>query len=123
MLNDDFDWTWNSGSTSTANSGPTADHTFSTATGHYMYIETSAPRRQGDKARLISKTYPPINNRCLTFWYHMYGLNIGQLNVYAGTPTSLGTAIWNLYGNQGNRWLKAQVTVQTSTAFQVQSAT
>ena len=50
--------------------------------GHYMYIETSAPRRPNDKARLSSTTYTKsTNDECLQFYYHMYGANIGTLNV------------------------------------------
>jgi len=89
-----------------------------------MYIETSAPRKQGDKARLVSKTYPTSDNMCLGFWYHMYGPNIGTLNVYASSAsTGLGTPVWTLYGDQGNTWNKAQVTVQTTTPYQVPDKT
>ena len=50
--------------------------------GHYMYIETSAPRNAGDKARLVSPQVTPSGQRnaCrFTFWYHMYGSNIDTL--------------------------------------------
>ena len=50
-------------------------------TGRYMYIEASSPRHNGDKARLVSKTYPATNNQCLSFRYHMYGISIGTLKV------------------------------------------
>ena len=47
-----------------------------------MYIETSAPRRPNDRARLTSPSYPAAtDNECLQFYYHMYGRNIGTLNV------------------------------------------
>ena len=88
--------------------------------GHYVYIESSAPRVQGDKARIISKTYPAADNMCLTFWYHMYGTFIGSLDVYASSYGNLGTAIWKEYGNKGNMWKMAQATVQTTSPFQVQ---
>lgn len=52
---DVFDWTLIQGSTSTVATGPISDHTYSSLAGHYVYIETSAPRHLGDKARLISK--------------------------------------------------------------------
>lgn len=87
--------------------------------GHYMYTETSSPRKQGDKARLASKTYPATNGMCLSFWYHMYGNSIGTLNVYTSTFSRLGSPVWALYGNQGNNWRKAQTTIQTATQFQV----
>lgn len=49
----------------------------------------------------------------------MYGAFIGSLNVYASSYGNLGTAVWKQYGNQGNSWRMAQVTVQTATPFQV----
>ena len=47
-----------------------------------MYIETSAPRRPNDKARLTSPSYPAAtDSECLQFYYHMYGRHIGTLNI------------------------------------------
>lgn len=55
---------------------------FLCAVGYYMYIEASAPRRAGDRASLISSKYlRPINDACVTFWYHMLGTNVGNLVV------------------------------------------
>lgn len=51
-----------------------------------MYIETSRPRQDGDKARLLSPTFnmnsksSSSNNPtyCFAFYYHMYGKHIGE---------------------------------------------
>lgn len=48
-----------------------------------MYIETSAPRHAGDKARLISPRYVDKQDVCVNFYYHMLGSGIGVFNVYA----------------------------------------
>lgn len=57
--------------------------------GFYMFIETSKPRVEGDKARLMSPTFN-VNSKsisssasnnptyCVTFYYHMYGKHIGE---------------------------------------------
>lgn len=51
-----------------------------------MYIETSRPRLEGDKARLLSPTFN-MNSKsflsnnptyCFTCYYHMYGKHIGE---------------------------------------------
>ena len=55
-----------------------------------MYIETSAPRRPGDKAQLQSAQIMDTSTRCLSFWYHMYGPHINALNVYLQVIRSLG---------------------------------
>jgi hypothetical protein len=84
-----------------------------------MYIESSNPRVQGDKARLSTPQYPPTNSMCLTFWYHMYGSDIGSLNVYISTYNKLNSPILTLQGNKGNSWNIAQTTVQSQEKYKV----
>ena len=67
--------------------------------GHYLYIETSAPRRLNDKARLMSPVFPPTASSCLRFYYHMNGATIGSLKVYS-TQTSTPTLVFSQSGNQ-----------------------
>ncbi|XP_048340652.1 MAM domain-containing glycosylphosphatidylinositol anchor protein 2-like [Sphaerodactylus townsendi] len=63
---DNFDWTRQNiilrDTKYTPNTGPTADRSGSKE-GFYMYIEASSPRKEGDKARLISPIFsiPPKN--------------------------------------------------------------
>jgi len=87
-----------------------------------MYIETSAPRRTGDKARLISPTYSPTTGRCLTFFYHMYGSGIGTLNLYKKQQSQLGPVIWTQSGDKGQQWNLAQTTLNSNLPFQVITA-
>ena len=48
--------------------------------GHYVYIETSAPRVKGDTAWLFSQPFNAFTgSKCMLFWYHMYGQGIGKL--------------------------------------------
>ncbi|XP_066269276.1 uncharacterized protein [Branchiostoma lanceolatum] len=112
---DDFDWIQASGLIGSANSGPSTDHTYGTDEGKYMFIETSAPRRHGDVARLWSPTLPGEDFSCLQFYYHMYGNHIETLNVFATTRADgeavLGAPIWTLTAEQGNQWQIGYVTV------------
>ena len=77
-----------------------------------MYIETSSPRRPGDKAMLASPKYSSATGKCLQFWYHMYGSHIGTLNVYI-KRILLGRVTyslsWSRSGNHGNQWWIGQV--------------
>jgi hypothetical protein len=68
-----FNWSRNKGNTLSTNTGPSVDVTTGTASGYYMYIETSAPQVRGDVARLISPIQANQNGKCLYFWYHAYG--------------------------------------------------
>lgn len=98
--NDQFDWTRLSGRTRSCMTGPNG-----AADGrYYMYIETSCPRRSGQKAILSSKTLSLGASSVLKFSYHMYGSSIGTLSV-----TANGVKVWEKYGNQGNAWKTASV--------------
>ena len=121
---DQFDWIRQTGPTGSVGTGPSTDHTTSTRSGHYMYIETSGARRPNDTARLISPQYhlQGTGSQCVTFWYHMYGIDTNTLNVYAapgGSPNSRGQPVWSRSFNQGNAWRKGQATISPSGDYQV----
>ena len=86
--------------------------------GKYIFIETSVPRKVGDKALLMSPLFNKTSSagKCFTFWYHMYGLSIGTLNIYVNiTRATTGKQlVWTLSGNKGNRWFNGQVKVGTT---------
>lgn len=84
---DQYDWLRNSGATPSFGTGPSVDHTFGTPEGYYLYFEASDGFRRNETAWLISEHYNS-GPHCLVFWYHMYGADIGSLNVY----TRVGTA-------------------------------
>ncbi|KAL9985328.1 hypothetical protein ACROYT_G007718 [Oculina patagonica] len=99
---DNFDWTRKTGRTPSSNTGPNSGNN---GKGYYIYIETSRPRKTGDKAIL---TLQGANSKpvCLSFYYHMYGKTINQLNIY-----NRGKVIWTMTGEQGNAWKKAEVSI------------
>lgn len=77
--------------------------------GFYIYIETSFPRINDDKALLMSHTIDGTLTQCLTFYYHMYGTDINTLNLYAAVGNIFGTPIFTLTGSKGDMWHKASV--------------
>ena len=52
--------------------------------GYYAYIEASSPRIAGDTARVLSGPLRSTGDTsyCFSLWYHMFGSDIGSLNVY-----------------------------------------
>lgn len=85
-----------------------------------MYIETSYPRKNGDKARLVSPSHAPVKGgQCFQFWYHMYGNSIGTLNVYIKIAGNIGIPVWIRSGNRGNVWKVTQIPITTSSSFNV----
>ncbi|XP_060775052.1 uncharacterized protein plxdc2a [Neoarius graeffei] len=99
MAEDDMDWLRNQGNSRTPSIGPSVDHTtnssIDTTVGHW-----------GDRALLLSEIFLPGNRgQCFTFWYHMYGQNVGSLNLYMNNRTlhdngdRLGYLIWTDHGD------------------------
>jgi hypothetical protein len=84
-----------------------------------MYIEASAPRSQGELARLISQVQQASRGACLKFWYHMYGNHIGTISVYSMSGNVLGNTLWSKSSDQGNQWNQAFVDVTASATWQV----
>ena len=77
--------------------------------GYYVYFETSGQIR--NKTSTITKQYTAVGQEtCLTFWYHMYGSTVNTLNVYTN-QSSKDTRIWTRSFEQGDKWYKAQATV------------
>ena len=85
-----------------------------------MYIETSSPRVQDEVARLESGLIPnPNNQMCVTFWYHMFGDHVQDLNIYTKTLNGLGTAKWTRSGTKLDQWYQGDFSVVPTADFQV----
>ncbi|XP_077978885.1 MAM and LDL-receptor class A domain-containing protein 1-like [Glandiceps talaboti] len=119
IYNDDIDWTENTGSTKTGSTGPQTDHTKGTADGVYMYLEASNVG-EGVVSKLISAPYDANNQEdiCLNFWYHMYGSDIGTLQVQQVTASGT-TNLWTLFSDQGDEWINGQVGIHQYEDYQL----
>ena len=85
-------------------------------------MEASKPAKTGDTARIASKTFTPSENSCLNFFYHMYGISMGDLNVYVRNEfDEQEVLLWSMSGNQGTKWKQAKVPLPyvSSVPFQV----
>uniref|UniRef100_UPI00398F2A05 IgGFc-binding protein-like isoform X1 n=2 Tax=Pristiophorus japonicus TaxID=55135 RepID=UPI00398F2A05 len=113
---DSLEWKRISGSTPSAHTGPSFDHT--TADGYYIYIEGN-DGISGAQAHLVSAPCAKRGAQCLRFWYHMYGVaRTMALKVYqveGGTPVLM----WSETGNKGNKWIAGEVGLQLSGNSQI----
>lgn len=120
----EFKWTVWKGPTPTQLTGPSADQTTDSLSGYYIYIETSSPRKENDAARITSNFIDVTfsNGGCFKFFYHMFGADIGRLNIYSQFNNnsvfgSYGKPIWQKQGNQGDKWYYGQVYVNGTSLY------
>ncbi|RDD40325.1 MAM and LDL-receptor class A domain-containing protein 2 [Trichoplax sp. H2] len=118
-LTDSLNWTRHQGPTSSSDTGPRVDHTTSSTSGWYAYVEGSH-FFSNNTARLISATITPTTGpMCFRFWYYMFGEDIDTFNVYFKFGNVLGSKVWTRKGNQGPSWKLAQLQFQQSIPFQL----
>ena len=102
--NDDGDWFLHQGPTSSFNTGPTGDHT--TGNGVYFYVESSGSNHPNKQ--FIS--YTPVFDisatpgKVLSFWYHMFGPAMGELEIAAIDAWGNYVVIDAFNGDQGVNW-------------------
>ncbi|XP_062615614.1 MAM and LDL-receptor class A domain-containing protein 1-like [Saccostrea cucullata] len=114
---DTFDWSLNSDGTPTSNTGPSYAHSGK----YYMYIESSSPRAPGDTAILSTGfvRFATAQERCLKFFYHMYGSTVGSLKVFYKGINISKTVAFSRSGNQGNNWIKAKIDIPAVQNLQI----
>ena len=104
---DDIDWTRQSGTTPSSNTGPASANngTF------YMFTESSGSNNNKN-ASLESPCFDlsGVSGATLTFDNHMYGATMGTLKVDGSTDNGLTwTNVWTQSGDQGNQWNSSTV--------------
>lgn len=109
---DQLDWRTDNGGPPTPGTGPQVDFTQGTATGKYLYLESSSPCNSVT-AHLLS---PCIDlsteeNPLLMFGYHMYGQNMGAMYLDVFVNGEWINSIWSMSGNQGDAWKIANVDI------------
>lgn len=87
--------------------------------GYYIFLEASN-RRPGDKAVITSPVQSPTpsGGNCFVLWYHMFGPQIGQLNIRL-LQNGRFTTIGHLSGTQGNQWKQFHSDIHSNTDYQV----
>nr|XP_022294016.1 MAM and LDL-receptor class A domain-containing protein 1-like [Crassostrea virginica] len=123
LTDDDLDWTLRKGPTPSASTGPSKDHTLNSNAGHYLYLETSSPVRQGQKARIASRAFQASTSQpyCqFRFFYFMYGRTVDNLTVYYRNQINGPLfKVLSVHGNVGAYYARQIVNIRSSAPFQV----
>ncbi|MFT6166604.1 MAG: hypothetical protein ACJASF_001295, partial [Vicingaceae bacterium] len=98
-------WLVRQGTTPSSGSGtgPTVDHTVGTATGKYVFLETSIPGVAGNADTMYSA---PIivgatqNVLELSYWYHFFGATIGSLEAWVEDSSGALSQVGSIVGQQ-----------------------
>lgn len=105
------DWLVEDGSTPSTATGPDIDHTIGTATGKYMYTESSGCNNV--TAHLVSDIFDfsALTQPKLRFYYHMLGATMGTMHVDVDT-TGLGNWVLDVtpsWTDNVNTWQQRDV--------------
>lgn len=107
---DDIDFRVNEGPTPSTGTGPDIDHTLGSAAGNYIYLEASVCFNK--KSNLLTPCIDLTSaaGPQMTFWYHMFGANMGELHIDVFTQGGwVNDVIPAIVGDQGNSWQQAVV--------------
>lgn len=105
---DDFDWTRKQGGTPSGSTGPNGASDGS----WYLFTEASNPNNPSKLAALEGPCFDLVGQTSATleFRAHLYGQQMGTLEILASTDKGLTWAsIWSRSGDQGNVWLDESV--------------
>lgn len=102
-----LNWIRYAGSTPTANTGPTGDHT--THYGYYAYVESGVQEHYKNVILLSSELPANFGQKCLSFYYSMNGKNMGSLTLTLLLKSGNTMWLWQKKDHQGTDW-KAGVT-------------
>ncbi len=96
-----FRWFSQAGPTSTGSTGPDVDRTTGTSSGRYLYTEASSGGF-GANAELSSPCLDlsSLTNPMLEFWYHAYGADINELQLFYQTANLNWLPLDTLRGQQ-----------------------
>ncbi len=105
-------------SPSSFTTGPTVDHTTGSATGKYIYTEsTTATVNAVTEIESPEIDLTPLTVPELRFWYHMFGNTMGTLRVDVWDGTSWTNGVHTITGQQQTAttdpWQEAIVNIQS----------
>ncbi|XP_041067909.1 enteropeptidase [Carcharodon carcharias] len=116
---DEGDWERISGPSYPPFTGPNDDHTYGNQSGYYIMT----PQRPDYKFRKIRLLSPVLSIEpepsCLSFWYHMYGVDVSHFRVYITSDKNGSQASFQKEGNYGNQWNYGQLTINETVEVRV----
>lgn len=117
-------WIRHSGGTTSNPTGPTVDHTKKNSSGFYVYLETSSSyaNTNGDVATLDGPWVTVSNSgTSVVFYYHMYGSQIGTLELKGKDKLGNVTTLWSKSAQQqslqSDPFYRAEIDLSTFSGY------
>jgi len=112
-----YQWKRIKSTTPSVNTGPSNDRN-GDKSAYYAYAESSEPSVAFDRTNLTGPKLPATKNKCLRFWYNMYGNDIGefQVKLIAGARKDV---LWVVNGNQGQKWREIRLEYSSNTEYHI----
>ncbi len=103
-VGDNIDWDILTGSTGSSGTGPSGDHT--SGNGNYIYTEASSCNASTGYVISPDFDFSGLSNPEFSFWYNMYGSNMGSLSVQVSDDggTTWSGDLFSISGDQGTAW-------------------
>jgi hypothetical protein len=121
IAGDNIDWTAHRGATGSGGTGPDYDHTTGGFSGYKLYTEASSGC--DGRTAAIESNEISLPNVMLSFWYHMYGVDMGSLHVDVYDGISWTQNVWNISGQQHSSttsaWTEAVVDLSSYTVKKI----
>jgi hypothetical protein len=120
----DLDWLLNMGETDSVDTGPQVDVTQGNKEGIYLYLESSLPAFQGNKALLISDYIEntlasPSGYSCFGLYYFIHGQDVGEFNIYLNDSVNGLVLNKKIEGEQGFAWQQLLLNITSSVEFRI----
>ena len=90
----------------------TLEHFHTSFSDNYLFADSSDAKVLG-KPLVYTTRYMVPSAKCLRFWYHMQGENIGTLAVNIFQKNHVYSEIFRVTGDQGTNWKKATVNIDS----------
>uniref|UniRef100_A0A087YLI9 Transmembrane serine protease 15 n=1 Tax=Poecilia formosa TaxID=48698 RepID=A0A087YLI9_POEFO len=119
---DEGDWIRTSGPTFPSSTGPNSDHTMGNSSGFYL-VTPMSPGQWEKRFWLQSLPLTPSPHpTCLSFWYHMFGVDVHRLRVVLrpSLPDADAIVLFQKDGNYGDTWNYGQVTLNLTSDAMVE---
>ena len=80
--------------------------------GRDIYVSWKSTQYDEHADRLVIPLKISSSYTCVKFYYRMWGVHIGRLNVYFRDLHEQDRMLWRLFGDQNSTWKEARIPVE-----------